>query len=231
MAKPCRKQHSLSMKSKNLNFPPALVLIDIQKGFDEDFWGVRNNPNAEKRMIEILDFFRKNKMPIIHIKHNSLNPKSPLHPKSLGNDLKDFAQPLKNELLLEKSVNCAFWGSDLKNVLDKKDIKNIVLCGLTTDHCVSTTARSGANLGFNVTVLSDATATFDRDGIIGTFIIPYPAGVVHELALASLNKEFAKILTTEQLIGKLNRKNTQTGLTSNPPIGKLLLPKHSPGGF
>lgn len=196
----------------------ALVLIDVQKGFDEPIWGIRNNPNAERRIIEVLNFFRKKKFPVVHVKHNSLNPNSPLHPKSPGNDLKDFAKPLKHEPLLIKSVNCAFWGSDLKKLLNKKGIKNIVLCGFTTDHCVSTTARSGANLGFNVTVLSDATATFTRNGSIGAFVISYPAGVVHELALASLDKEFAEILTTQQLIELLEGPSFKNlvGETSTP---------------
>lgn len=192
------------MPGKNPRSNLALVLIDIQKGFDLPYWGIRNNLDAEMKLANILGFFRAEKLPIIHVKHNSTNLKSPLNPKFFGNSIKDFAKPLADEPVLEKTVNCAFWGSDLKKVLDQRGIKDIVLCGLTTDHCVSTTARSGANLGFNVTVLSDATATFNRNGIIGNVIVPFPADIVHELALASLNKEFADITTTYFLIEKLS---------------------------
>lgn len=190
------------MSNRSLN-NLALILIDIQKGFNDPVWGIRNNLNAERKIAQILTYFRKKNMPVIHVKHNSLDPKSPLHPKSPGNQIKDFAQPLKNEPLLEKSVNCAFWGSELRKVLNREKIKNIVLCGLTTDHCVSTTARSGSNLGFRVTVLSDATATFNRVGIFGGFSLRFPANIVHELALASLNKEFAEITETDKLIAKM----------------------------
>jgi len=207
------------MSSKNLNLKNiALVCIDIQKGFDESYWGMRNNPDAEKRISEVLKFFRDHELPVIHVKQTSTDPNSPLYSKSPGSELKDFATPLKHELLLEKSISCAFWGSDLKKVLDQRGIRKIVLCGLTTDHGISTTARSGASLGFSVFVLSDATATFDRDGEIGTFIIPYPAGVVHELALASLNNEFAQIMTTDNFI-------------SSSQIDKSPSLKHSMDGF
>lgn len=185
---------------------PALVLIDIQQGFDDPLLGTRNNPHAEDKVITVLNFFRQHKLPIIHIKHNSLNPSSPLYPKSDGNEIKNIAKPLKEEPLLTKSVNCAFWGSSLKKVLDKNKIKHIVLCGFTTDHCVSTTARSGANLGFKITVLSDATATFSRKSSIGGHAFTFPANIVHELALASLNEEFAEIIETAQLIKRLKNK-------------------------
>jgi nicotinamidase-related amidase len=62
---------------------------------------------------------------------------------------------------------------------------------------VSTTARMSANLGYETFVVSDATATFDRKGVDGEII---PAEVMHKVALASLNEEFATILKAEQII-------------------------------
>src|SRR5688572_28974207 len=169
----------------------ALILIDIQKGFgDLSYWGNRNNDDAEKNAGEILAAWRKKGLPIFHIKHNSTNPKSKLFPGQSGNDIQDVVKPQGTEPVIAKNVNSAFIGTDLKERLDKQNIKSLVVVGLTTDHCVSTTVRMAANFGYETFLLSDATATFDKIDQNGKKI---PASIVHDVNLASLNGEFATI--------------------------------------
>lgn len=187
------------MKTSHSN--TALILIDVQKGFDEkDFWGKRNNPNAEENMAKILNVWRKTNRPIFHIKHNSRNLNVPLHPNHKGNKIKDIVKPLSNEILITKTVNSALIGTDLEERLRKEKIKTVIIVGLTTDHCVSTTVRMARNLGFNVYVVDDATATFERIGPNGKH---YSAKQMHDLALASLHNEFAKIVDTKFLLNSL----------------------------
>jgi nicotinamidase-related amidase len=93
-------------------------------------------------------------------------------------------------------VNSAFIGTDLKEQLDNLKITKLVMVGLTTDHCISTTTRMAGNFGFDTFLVSDATATFNKKGVEGQ---NYPAELIHETALASLNGEFARIVTTEFL--------------------------------
>lgn len=184
------------MKINSLN-KTALIIIDVQKGFDEPAWGKRNNPEAEQNIFKLLNFWRKHKLPLFHIKNDSIEPNSPLRPEKKGNEIKDIVKPQGREPLIIKNVNCSFIGTDLEERLRKKGIKRVVIVGLTTDHCVSTTARIADNLGFEVIVVSDATATFDRKGFNGKH---YTGRQMHEMALVSLEYEFAKVLDTQAVL-------------------------------
>jgi len=177
---------------------PALILVDIQKGFDNiEYWGgQRNNPDAEENVGELLRLWRKHQLPIFHIKHCSSNPDSLLNEANEGNDFKDLIKPISSEPIIKKNVNSAFIGTDLKQQLDNLKITKLVIVGLTTDHCISTTTRMAGNLGFDTFLVSDATATFNRKGLEGQ---NYPSELIHATALASLNVEFTKIVTTEFL--------------------------------
>ena len=175
---------------------PALILVDIQKGFDNvAYWGgQRNNPNAEKNAGELLKLWRKNNLPIFHIKHCSTIPTSLLNETNEGNEFQEVVKPIDGEQVIKKNVNSAFIGTNLKEQLDNAKISKLVIVGLTTDHCVSTTTRMAGNLGFETFLVSDATATFNKKGIDGQ---NFSAELIHETALASLNNEFASIVTTE----------------------------------
>ncbi len=187
----------MNKKNFKINQNTSLVIIDVQKGFDEHKWGTRNNFFAEENIAKLLKAWRKAKRPIFHIKHDSTELDSPLNPNLPGNEIKDIVKPKANETLIIKNVNSAFIGTDLEKILREKGIKTLVIVGLTTDHCVSTTVRMAGNLGFTVYVVSDATATFDRKGFNGKH---YSAEEMHESALVSLQKEFATIVDTESLI-------------------------------
>jgi len=181
----------------------ALLLIDIQQGMDEPgYYGYsRNNVEAESNCAKILELFRARQLPIFHIKHNSTSQESPLHPSKKGNAIKAIVQPLDSEPLIQKNVNSAFIGTDLKEKLDSKKITEVIIVGMTTNHCVSSTARMAENLGFNSIVVSDATAAFDTIGFDGT---KYDAELIHSTSLASLKDEFATILDTKTLISSLS---------------------------
>lgn len=181
---------------------PALLIIDVQKGFDiEDHWGGnRNNKDAEVKIVQILEKWRELNYPVFHILHSSMEPDSPLNRTHLGFEMKDEIKPMDNEPIIEKNVNSAFIGTDLQKRLDKMGIEILVIVGLTTNHCISTTTRMAGNYGYDVLLISDATATFDRIGINGEH---YDAELIHQTALSSLHNEFAEVVDTEELINRL----------------------------
>ena len=142
---------------------PALILIDIQIGFEDIEW------------------------------HCSSIPTSLLHESNPGNEFNELVTPWEGEPIIKKNVNSAFIGTGLQAQLDNARITKLVIAGLTTDHCISTTTRMAGNLGYDTYLVSDATATFNKKGLRGQ---NYPAELIHETALASLNEEFASIVTT-----------------------------------
>lgn len=178
----------------------ALLLIDVQKGFDDPSWGKRNNPDAEANIAVLLTEWRKQKRPIIHIQHCSTEPNSPLHPAHAGNEFKEETRPFSTEKQFQKPINSAFIGTNLEQYLHEQNIQSLVIVGLTTDHCVSTTTRMAGNLGFDVTLVSDATATFDRNGYDGTH---YSAEEIHNINLASLNGEFCTVRSAKDVLDEV----------------------------
>ncbi|BDD06895.1 cysteine hydrolase family protein [Aureibacter tunicatorum] len=177
----------------------ALILIDMQKGFsNEAHWGGnRNNPQAEKNAFSLLEQARDSAIDIFHVQHCSLEENSPLRIGVEGNEFLENFLPNDGECLIQKNVNSAFIGTDLKAALDDQGIKTLFIAGLTTNHCVSTTTRMAGNYGFEVFVAHDACATFDRKGINGEH---FDSETIHATALSSLNDEFATVVSTEDLL-------------------------------
>lgn len=176
----------------------ALILIDIQVGLDHPKYGKRNNPQAEGNMARLLATWRSKGRPIYHIQHMSTNPNSPLRPGQPGNAIKPIVAPQGDEPVIQKTANNAFVGTDLEDRLQRDNIRSVVIVGLTTNHCVSATARMAGDLGFTTFIVADATATHEIISYDGSL---YPAETMHAVALAGLHKEFATILNTDQLLG------------------------------
>ncbi len=177
----------------------ALVVVDAQEGFDDPSWGRRNNPHCDRNIAALLDRWHDAGRSVVHVRHDSEEPGSPLRTGSPGNRLKSYlaAPP---DLLVTKSVNSAFHGSpDLHAWLVDGGFAGIVVCGITTNHCCETTARVGGNLGHDVLFALDATHTFDRVGPDGTTMT---GDDLARATATNLHGEFATVLTTAELLDR-----------------------------
>ena len=178
----------------------ALILIDVQQAFLDPRWGERNNPQAETNIGRLLEAWRKSGRPIRHIVHDSVEPDSLLRPERPGNAVQSVAAPRSTEPLYRKNVNSAFIGTDLERDLRRDGIDTLVIVGLTTNHCVSTSVRMAGNLGFTTFVVSDATAAFARAFLDGGL---RPAEAVHSAALSDLHGEFATVVDTAEVLRRI----------------------------
>ena len=175
----------------------ALLVVDVQRAFDDAaYWGRRNNPDCEANVAALIAAWRAARRPIVYVRHDSITPGSPLARNAPGNAFKDVVTG-EPDLLVVKHVNSAFYGEpDLDGWLRERGVGSFALCGITTNHCVETTARMGGNLGYEVLLAIDATHTFDRVGPDGETVT---ADELARATAASLHEEFATVVPTRAL--------------------------------
>ena len=176
----------------------VLLVIDVQQGFRHSgYWGNNGNPEALANIESLVNHWRSKDLPVVVVKHNSKNPDSPLFAGAEGNALEPFLEGPR-ETVIQKSVNSAFYGTpDLHLWLTKRNFRNLVICGLTTNFCCETTARMAGNLGYNTSFVIDATDAFDQTDLAGERI---PAAEVMRMSAANLNGEFANVISTKQAL-------------------------------
>jgi nicotinamidase-related amidase len=176
----------------------VLLPIDVQRGFDDPSWPQRWNGAMEANGRALLAHWRAAGAPIIHVRHDSVQPGSTLAPGHWGNEFRDGFAPQDGEPVVSKSVNSAFIGTDLDLRLRRLGATRIVTFGISTDMCVSTTIRTGANMGWAITLVADACDCFELPGLDGATI---PARAIHDAHVATLAMEFCQVIPTAELIG------------------------------
>ena len=175
----------------------ALLVVDVQKGFDDAKWGKRNNPAMEGNVARLIAHWRQRDMPVVFVRHDSVEADSPLRPEQPGNALKDVVSG-EPSLLVTKSVNAAFFGEpDLHAWLQDHGVAAVVITGIQTNWCCETTARVAGNLGYDTYFVLDATHTFDMDGFDGT---PVTADELARITATNLHGEFATVINTDDLL-------------------------------
>ena len=180
-----------------LNSRVVLLPVDLQQAFDTPPWPPRNNPAADANGLALLAAWRRNGWPILHVRHDSVEPNSTLRPGLPGHAFRPGFEPREGETLVTKSVNSAFIGTDLDLRLKRLQAEAVVAFGISTDMCVSTTVRTGANMGWRMILAADACFCFDQKDLGGTII---PAETIHRAHVATLAAEFATVVATAEIL-------------------------------
>lgn len=178
----------------------ALIPVDMQQAFDHAPWPKRWNADVDTHGLAILSAWRAAGRPVFHVRHDSVEPGSTLRPDHRGNAFRPGFGPQNDEPLVTKSVNAAFIGTDLDLRLRRAGIDTIVVFGISTDMCVSTTVRVGANMGYKVILVEDACDCFDLADSDGVQIA---AADIHRAHVATLRADFAEVATTAEIVSRI----------------------------
>lgn len=187
--------------------PEPFVKAAIKKGFSEKdvktavadyenrFWKAVDNA------ARILKVCRRIGIDIVHV-HLEAPTKNPLHTAKVNRKIGlivppaseaclslDKVRPLPDELIVNKTNGGAFSGTNLDFILRNMDIQSLILVGFLTDECVAATAYHASDLGYDVLLVRDATATHRNEA--------------HEALIWSLEDMCLKVCATEQVLRKL----------------------------
>jgi nicotinamidase-related amidase len=111
----------------------ALVVIDVQESFRrQPLWPASSNPGIADDVARLVDGVRANMDPLV---------------------------PLAGEPQLTKTSHNAFTTTNLQQLLTQQGVSEVIVCGIRTEQCCETTARVAFDLGYQVTFVTEATAT------------------------------------------------------------------------
>src|SRR5262245_11766222 len=183
---------------------PALLVVDVQRGFHDSRWPARNNPSFEENLARLLALWSERGWPLVYVRHDSTQDGSPFTPGRPGNDLDaELLGATEPDVLIAKSVNSAFHGTpSLDEWLRERGIDTVVVSGIQTNMCAETTARVAGNLGYRMLFALDATYTFDLDAFGGGTIT---ADELARATAANLDDEFGEVVRTDDLVARYTR--------------------------
>jgi len=189
--------------------PEPFVKAAIKKGlpekqvkaaiadYEKRFWKAVNNS------AKILKACRAKGIDVVHV-HLEAPTKNPLHtakvnrkiglivpPASEECESLPQVKPLPDELIVNKTNGGAFSGTNLDFILRNMDIQSLIIVGFLTDECVAATAYHASDIGYDVLLVRDATATHRSEA--------------HEAIIWALDDMCLKVYTTDEVLKKLNK--------------------------
>ncbi|KAH7413476.1 Isochorismatase-like protein [Cadophora sp. MPI-SDFR-AT-0126] len=185
--------------STNTSEPAILLLIDIQHGLVEgpEAWGPRSTPDFTKNVARLLETWRSNSWPVLHVYHDATEPNNPIsskYPESFAPHT--CAAPKEGEPTFIKNVGSPFVATELPGVIKSYGDRRVIVIGMDGSECINSTTRHGADLGFRMVVVGDACASYGMtDWVTGK---QRDAEETHNAAMGMLNS-YALVTNTERI--------------------------------
>jgi nicotinamidase-related amidase len=176
----------------------GLILVDLQNDY---FCGGRmelvDTAAAAVNARRLLNTFREERAPVIHIQHISSGPGASFFlPETRGAEIHEMVAPLQSEVVLVKHYPNSFRDTSLLGVLHEQELSDLVICGAMSHMCIDATVRAAFDFGFNCVVAEDACAT--RDLAFNDKLVK--AADVHISFMAALSAVYAKVASTDAIL-------------------------------
>jgi nicotinamidase-related amidase len=184
----------------------ALLVVDIQNDyFPGGKWTLHGIEEASDKAARLIDAARSDHDLIVFVRHENPTAEAPFFAAgSEGAKINEKIRTLKDDPIVTKHHINAFRETNLKDILDKNGINEVVICGAMSHMCVDAVARASNDFGYKVTVVHDACASRDLEFNDTTIA----ATQVHEAFMSALGFGYATMRSTEEYVRELELAKT-----------------------
>lgn len=197
----------------------ALLIVDMQNGSFPAERPVFNKEEVIMKINQLSESFRNTRNKVIFIRHDGTKQGQYI-PESHDWQIISSLKMEKGDIVLSKTVNDAFYHSELKSILDINEIDTLVITGYASDFCVDTTIRSALNKDYKVIVARDAHTTFGRSFVSAETIIRHH-NIIWENLIPAMHK--VEVKTCDQITGEITADSLNSRIQSFRP--------HSASGY
>lgn len=195
----------------------ALIVIDVQESFRQrPIWQAINNPDIADDVNALVTAARADGDLVVWVLHAEPGTDTVFDPVQGHVRLLPEVDYRDGEPLLVKTSINAFTTTNLAQLLNRHGVRELRVCGIRSEQCVETTTRLGFDLGYEMTYVVDATATFPMahpaapaDRTVAELLAdPRTKSadeVVAHTALVLADRGFAKVATVSEVAGTLTR--------------------------
>jgi nicotinamidase-related amidase len=149
----------------------AVLVIDVQQGLCEGDGAAFDCAGTIERINQVTAKARLVGAMVIFVQHESTD--GYLEFNSAAWQLANGLNIQESDVRVRKSTPDSFLRTDLHSLLLKKNITEIVICGMHTEFCVDTTTRRALSLGFPVVLISDAHTSAGNEVICAAQVIAH----------------------------------------------------------
>ncbi|MGQ0571586.1 MAG: isochorismatase family protein [Armatimonadota bacterium] len=186
---------------------PALVIVDVTRGFTDEAYPFAIGPEAPaivRSIARLLDAAREVSIPVIHVtgspaaamhnlwvrKHHGTGPRDRLlDPRA--HEIVPAIAPGAGEIVLTKSKPSAFFGTMLAATLTYYRVDTVILAGLVTSGCIRATAVDAYSHNYRVIIAKECVGDRVR--------------LSHEVNLFDLSMKYADIMSLRGVLQALRR--------------------------
>jgi nicotinamidase-related amidase len=154
----------------------------------------------------ILEAFRAQGLPVVHVRvmNQRLDNRDTswrykvmgvvVPPDAIEAEFLPELAPIEGEVVLNKTTSSVFMSTNADFVLRNMGVESIVMTGVVTNNCVESSTRNATDIGYRVMLVGDCCAAWTEEG--------------HNYALRHLDRNFARVVDTEWVLGQVEQVET-----------------------